>query len=374
MQRRQLSEAERLDWLQLSRSENVGPVTFGRLLQRFGTAAVSLAALPDLATKGGASIRPKIFARRDAENEMQAVDRLGARLLASIEPDYPEALAMLDDAPPLVAIGQNGAVANRPSIAIVGARNASLNGRKLAETLARDLSDSGLTIVSGLARGIDTTVHEASLARGTVAVVAGGIDVIYPPENKVLHEAIFRSGAIVSEMPLGLQPTQRLFPRRNRLISGLSLGVLVVEASPNSGSLITANLALEQGREVFAVPGSPLDPRAAGTNALIRAGAHLTTGAEDVLSVLRDMTRSMKEPPPPQFDVASNWTPDEAELQHARRSILERLAPAPTNVDELIRDSHLSPALVSAVLLELELAGRVERQPGNKVSLLIGTQ
>ena len=370
MQRRQLSEAERLDWLQLSRSENVGPITFRRLLQRFGSAKAALEALPELASKGGAEIRPKVFRRHDAEEELGSLTKLGARLVASIEPDYPEALAALDDAPPLIAIGRNAALAGRLSIAIVGARNASLNGRKLAETFARELAEAGLTVVSGLARGIDTAVHEASLSRGTVAVVAGGIDVIYPPENKQLQEAIFESGAVVSEMPLGMQPTQRLFPRRNRIISGLCAGVLVVEASPNSGSLITANLALEHGREVFAVPGSPLDPRASGTNGLIRAGAHLTTGAEDVLNILRDMNRPMREPAAGQLDSTNEWEPDEALLSEARLMVIESLGPAPTDIDELIRDSHLSPALVSTVLLELELAGRVERQPGNKVSLL----
>ena len=365
-----LSEAERLDWLQLSRSENVGPITFRRLLARFGSAANALDALPDLARKGGSGTAPRLCLRRDAEVELASIREMGALLIASVEPEFPESLAILDDCPPLLTIGRNVALARRPSVAIVGARNASLNGRKLAETMARDLAEAGFTVVSGLARGIDTAVHEASLSRGTVAVVAGGVDVIYPPENKVLQEQIFRAGAVVSEMPLGQQPTQRLFPRRNRLISGLSLGVLVVEASPNSGSLITANLALEQGREVFAVPGSPLDPRAAGTNGLIRAGAHLTTGAEDVLSILRAMTGPMKEPGTDLFEAAPDWTPDEAELREARVRVIESLSPSPTHVDELIRDSHLSPALVSAVLLELELAGRVERQPGNRVSLL----
>jgi DNA processing protein len=201
-------------------------------------------------------------------------------------------------------------------------------------------------------------------------VVAGGIDVIYPPENGDLQRAIFESGALVTEMPPGVQPTQRHFPRRNRIISGLSLGVIVVEASPNSGSLITAHLALEQGREVFAVPGSPLDPRASGTNNLIRAGAHLTTAAEDVLNVLRDMSGGMKQPDQAIFGDALTSQPDESELQAARVKVAECLSPSPTNIDELIRDSHLSPALVSAVLLEFELAGRVERQPGNKVSLI----
>ncbi len=368
MQRRDLSEAERLDWLQLSRSENIGPITFRRLLQRFGSAAAAAQALPGLAARGGKEAR--VHSRKDAEAETERLHRMGGRFIANIEPAYPQALAALEDAPPLIAMGRNPALATRPCIAIVGARNASLNGRKLAETLARDLSEAGLTVVSGLARGIDTAAHQASLAKGTIAVVAGGIDVIYPPENADLQRAILESGAIISEMPLGMQPTQRLFPRRNRIISGLSAGVVVVEASPNSGSLITASLALEQGREVFAVPGSPLDPRAAGTNDLIKSGAHLTTCAEDVLNILRDMTGTMRETDPTGFDGPNPPFPDEREMETARGRVAECLSPSPTNVDELIRDSHLSPALVSAVLLEFELAGRVERQPGNKVSLI----
>ncbi len=367
--RRELSHAERLDWLRLIRSENVGAITFRRLLSRFGSAGAALTALPDLALKGGKP-NPKIFSIKDAETELAAVEKLGAQLYASIEPAYPEALAAIEDAPPLIAMGRNPTLVSKPCIAIVGARNASLNGRKLAETLARDLADAGMTVVSGLARGIDTAAHQASLARGTVAVVAGGIDVIYPPENADLQKAIFDSGALVTEMPPGTQPTQRHFPRRNRIISGLAAGVIIVEASPNSGSLITANLALEQGREVFAVPGSPLDPRAAGTNNLIRSGAHLTTGAEDVLNILRDMNGGMRAPDLFSFHEAPPPFPDEAELEKARKAVTECLSPSPTSVDELVRDSHLSPALVSAVLLEFELAGRVERQPGNKVSLI----
>ncbi len=365
-----LSDAERLDWLQLIRSENVGPITFRRLLTRFGTAKTALDALPDLASKGGAKARPKIFARNTAEQELDFITRLGGRLLAWCEPDYPQALAAVEDAPPVIAAGANLHLLNKPAVAVVGARNASLNGRKLAETIAAELSNAGIIVVSGLARGIDTAVHEASLAKGTIAVVAGGIDVIYPPENAELQKAIFNAGAIVSEMPPGMQPTQRLFPRRNRIIAGLSRGVLVVEAAPQSGSLITAQLALDQGREVFAVPGSPLDPRAQGTNGLIRHGAHLVERAEDILTVLQDMSGAMREQTAFNFAEAPSTAFDERELAEARQSVLECLSPSPTSVDEVVRDCHFSTALVSAVLLELELAGRVERQAGNKVSLL----
>ena len=281
---RPLSDSERLDWVRLSRSENVGPVTFRRLLDRFGSAAGALDALPELAAKGGGK-NPRIATKADAEAECETLARLGARHLTYADAEYPAPLAALDDAPPIIAAGRNIGLLSRPCVGIVGARNASLNGRKLAETLANDLAETGIVVVSGLARGIDTAAHTASLARGTVAVVAGGIDIVYPPENARLQTAIFESGAVVSEMPPGMQPTQRLFPRRNRIISGLSRGVIVVEAALNSGSLITATQALEQGREVFAVPGSPLDPRAGGTNNLIRHGAHLTERAEDVLTV-----------------------------------------------------------------------------------------
>ena len=370
MPTRPLSEAERLDWLQLSRSENVGPVTFRRLLARFGTAAAAFDALPHLASKGGAKVAPRLCTRAEAESELARITGMGAQLIANCEAAYPRALAALDDAPPLLVAGRHVDLLNRPCVAVVGARNASLNGRKLAESIAAGLGQAAITVVSGLARGIDTAAHQAALATGTAAVVAGGIDVIYPPENAELQSRIFETGTVVSEMPCGLQPTQRLFPRRNRIISGLSLGVLVVEAAAQSGSLITANMALEQGREVFAVPGSPLDPRAAGPNGLIRAGAHLIERAEDVLTLLRDMNRSMAEPERGNAAGSTGQWPGEAELERARAALLERLGPAPTEVDELIRDSQVSAALVSAVLLELELAGRIERQPGNKVSLL----
>lgn len=365
-----LSDSDRLDWLQLIRSENVGPITFRRLLTRFGTARAALEALPELASKGGAKARPKIFSRSAAEQELDFVTRLGGRLLAWCEPEYPQTLAAVEDAPPLLAAGANIHLLNKPAVAVVGARNASLNGRKLAETIAGELSSAGIIVVSGLARGIDTAVHEASLVKGTIAVVAGGIDVIYPPENAELQKSIFNAGAIVSEMPPGMQPTQRLFPRRNRIIAGLSRGVLVVEAAPQSGSLITAQLALDQGREVFAVPGSPLDPRAQGTNGLIRNGAHLVERAEDILTVLQDMTGAMKEQATFHFAEAPATVPDERELLTVRQAILECLSPSPTSVDEVVRDCHVSTSLVSAVLLELELAGRLERQPGNKVSLI----
>ena len=267
--------------------------------------------------------------------------------------------------------GRDTAILNRPSIAIVGARNASLNGRRIAAQLARDLGQAGYVIVSGLARGIDTEAHRAAIDTGTIAVVAGGIDVVYPPENAALQSAIFASGCIVSEAPLGTEPLARHFPRRNRIISGLAPGVILVEAAKNSGSLITARMALEQGREVFAVPGSPLDPRSQGTNGLIRDGATLTENADDVLRVLSaGQTFGVKSTAPASAALPLAQPGDEPEINLARRVILEALSPVPVAVDELARDCQVSLPVVLTILLELELAGRLERQSGQRVSLV----
>ncbi len=370
---RTLSAAERLDWLRLIRSENVGPRTFNRLLEQFGSATAALAALPDLARRGGLKRSIRICAKADAERELAAVERLGARLLATIEPTYPRWLAAAEDAPPLLVVMGSPAVLARPMVAMVGARNASLNGRNLARRMAADLGRAGLVVASGLARGIDTAAHQGALATGTVAVLAGGVDVVYPPENEPLWRDITGAGAVVSEMPPGTQPQASYFPRRNRIISGLSLGVVVIEANARSGSLITARFAADQGREVFAVPGSPLDPRAAGPNDLIRHGATLTESVDDVMAVLGDMLRRpLAEPAGGGFRASAPPLPAEDEGREAHAEIVESLGPSPVTVDEIIRQCQLSPSLVSLVLLELELAGRLERHPGNRVSLLIG--
>ena len=282
-----LTDEQRLDWLRLIRSENVGPRTFRMLLNHTGSARAALAALPDLARRGGAAKSARICSRDDAAREMQAAHDLGVRLVASGEPDYPPRLQSIDDAPPLLAVRGNSAALASPMVAIVGARNASAVGVKFAERLARELGEAGFVISSGLARGIDAAAHRASLATGTVAVLAGGQDKVYPPEHAGLLESILTEGAAISEMPLGWEPRARDFPRRNRLISGLALGVVIVEAAKRSGSLITARMALEQGREVFAVPGSPLDPRSEGTNALLKQGATLVTEAADIIPVLQ---------------------------------------------------------------------------------------
>ncbi len=350
MELRPLSAAERADWLRLLRTENVGPVTFYQLMMRFGTADKAVRALPDLAKRGG---------------------RNGALR------------------------GHAGLFA-RPSLAIVGARNASLNARKLAEQIARDCAAEGVLIVSGLARGIDGAAHTGALSApdgGTAGVIAGGIDVVYPPEHAGLQEEIATRGALIAEMPPGTQPQARHFPRRNRIISGMAQAVLVVEAAVGSGSLITARMAGDQGRDVFAIPGSPLDPRARGGNQLLKDGAQLVESAEDVLALLRSAAVQAHEPDPDLFSFArpsagiggsgNGYDPTglvsppggaalgEADLTAARRTVVEMLGPSPVSVDELIRQCQISPAIVQLIILELELGGRLERHAGHRVSLLM---
>ena len=280
---RTLNPAERMDWLRLIRSENIGPITFYQLLARYGSATAALEALPDLARRGGRNGGIRVPTRADALKEMAAVERAGATLIAWGEPNYPPALTSVEDAPPLLSARGNLALASRRAIAIVGARNASANGKRFARDIAMQLGQHDLAVVSGLARGIDAAAHEGALQSGTIAVLATGIDQVYPEENRALQQAIGEHGLLLAEQPVGTEPHARNFPRRNRIISGIATGVLVVEAALKSGSLITARLALEQGREVFAVPGSPLDPRCRGTNDLIRRGAKLTEDAEDIL-------------------------------------------------------------------------------------------
>jgi DNA processing protein len=361
-----LSDAERTDRLRLIRSDNVGPRTFRSLIHHFGSARVALERLPDLARRGGADRPGRICSEEDARAELAASRKLGIRLLAPDEAGYPPRLATLDDAPPLLGVRGAPDALMRPMLAIVGSRNASGAGLKFAGTLARDLADAGFVIVSGLARGIDQAAHRASLSGGTVAVLAGGHDRIYPPEHEDLLASILDSGgAAISEMPLGHVPRARDFPRRNRLISGAALGVVVIEAALRSGSLITARIAAEQGREVFAVPGSPLDPRAAGTNDLIKQGATLTTEASDVISAVEPIMGrplALREPDDEPLDVE----PDAGD----RARITALLGPTPVLLDDLIRMAGASPAVVRAVLLELELAGRLERHGGGLVSMM----
>ena len=366
-----LKSAERLARVRLARSENIGPITFRQLVRQFGSAVSALDALPDLARRGGRAKSVKIQSKASAEQEVTAAETYGAELMVLGDADYPPALAAIEDAPPVLYRKGHAHLLTSRRIAIVGARNASAVGRKITRQLARDLGEAGLVVVSGLARGIDTAAHEGALATGTVACVAGGMNIPYPKENTELHDAIEEQGLIVSEMPMGTQPKASHFPRRNRIISGLSLGIVVVEAAFRSGSLITARLAGEQGREVFAVPGSPLDPRSKGTNNLIRDGATLVENAADVLDILRDLPRvPIAEPDKRLFDGPPAQPVGEQELAKARPAIQESLSPTPVEIDEIIRSTKLSASVVLTVLLELEVAGVAVRLPGNRVALI----
>lgn len=368
-ERVKLTDEQRLDWLRLIRSDNVGPRTFRDLINHFGGARAALEALPRLARRGGAS-GTRICSHEEAAAELKASRALGIELVALGEPDYPLRLQTIDDPPPLLAMRGQLAAAGRPLVAIVGSRNASAVGIKFAERLARDIGATGYGIVSGLARGIDAAAHRASLSTGTVAVLAGGHERIYPPDHVELLQQILPQGAAVSEMPLTWEPRARDFPRRNRLISGLALGVVIVEAARRSGSLITARMAGEQGREVFAVPGSPLDPRAEGTNGLLKQGAILVTEAADVLTALepilgRGLDLPAQEPEPDEPPLHTTEPGDDE-----RSRIIALLGPTPSSIDDLVRLSRSSPAIVRMVLLELELAGRLERHGGGMVSLV----
>jgi DNA processing protein len=383
-----LSRDQKIDWLQLCRSGGVGPQTFFKLLRRFGSAARALEELPRLAREAGGEERWRRCRRDEAEAEFAAIAELGCALIGHGQPAYPQRLAEIADPPPVLIVRGDADLLAAPAVAVVGARNASANGRMLAHSLANELAAHGLLVVSGLARGIDAAAHEGALAAGapTVAVIASGVDVAYPSENAELMERIAATGAIVSERPLGAVPQARHFPRRNRLISGLCLGIVVVEAAPQSGSLITARLAAEQGREVMAVPGSPLDPRHRGTNQLLRDGATLVESATDVIAALGPLAPD--RPRPTARPAASAETPAfrptterkspasaRAPVEPAANGadlvgrLCERLGPEPLLVDELIRQCQASTAEVQRALLELELDGRLERHPGNRVSL-----
>ncbi len=372
-----------MDRLRLIRTEGVGPVAYRRLLSRYGSAGEALAALPALASAGGRPAPPTIPSSDDAAREFKDLRRLGGRMIFFGGPDYPPLLAMLDDAPPAIAVLGDPSLLSGRAVALVGGRNASANGQRMAETLAADLARS-VAVVSGLARGIDAAAHAGALQTGkTIAVVAGGLDIPYPPENAGMQRRIAENGAVVAEAPLGTEPQARHFPRRNRIIAGLSLGVVIVEAALRSGSLITARLAQEAGRELFAVPGSPLDPRSRGSNDLIRQGAHLTEAAQDVLDNLpdhpsreglarsplfaRDIPTELAEPPPPRW---AEPVESAADLAQARKQVIDLLGSSPTAVDDVVRRCQFSASAIMAVLLELELAGRIETLPGSRVALL----
>jgi DNA processing protein len=363
-----LTDEQRIDWLRLIRSQNVGPRTFRALINHFGGARAALEALPTLARRGGSGA-PQIYSREQAEREIEAARKLGASFIAIGEADYPHRLQAIDDAPPLIAVRGNRAALAMPAVAIVGSRNASAAGLKITQQFARGLGEAGFATVSGLARGIDAAAHRASLTSGTIAVLAGGQDRIYPPEHMELVEDVMPSGLVMSEMPFGWEPRARDFPRRNRLISGLSLGVVIIEAAKRSGSLITARLALEQGREVFAVPGSPLDPRAEGTNGLLKQGATPVTEAADIVAALQPIIGielPAREPEPVGGEPAERAEPASDE----RARIIGLLSPVPISMDDLVRLSKTSPRVVRIVLLELEIAGRLERHGGGLISLI----
>ncbi|SEG77895.1 DNA processing protein [Bosea lathyri] len=397
-----LSDRQRLDWLRLIRSESVGPRTFRSLMNRFGGAAAALDALPELARQAGRSVR--LCPLVDAEREFESLRRLGGSLIALGEASYPLPLQAIDSAPPLIAVLGRADALLRPSVALVGSRNASAAGQKFTARLARDLGEAGFVIVSGLARGIDTAAHEASVASGSVAVLAGGLDEVYPPQNLPLLRRMLEEGAAISEMPLGWKPRGRDFPRRNRLVSGLSLGTVVVEAARKSGSLITARFANEQGRQVFAVPGSPLDPRAEGGNHLIREGATLCAEAAHVIEALEPLLRGghdfrqlplvMSEGvredasqtlwdeldlpgvpaapsaplPEPQLGMEPPALVDGADGEAVRALVMRLLGAAPVSVDELVRASGRSAREINHTVFELELDGVILRHPGGALT------
>ena len=355
---------EQIARLRLIRSDQIGPVTYAQLLARFGSAEAALDAIPDLAARGGGR-PPRLATREQAEREIERVERLGARHLFRGDPEYPKLLAEIEAAPPALIVQGDVALAERQAVAMVGARNASAAACRFARQLAFDLGSAGAVIVSGLARGIDTAAHDGSLETGTIAVIAGGIDIFYPPENEARQRAIAERGLLVAEQPPGTEPRARHFPYRNRIIAGFAVGTVVVEAAPKSGSLITARHSAEFGRDVMAVPGSPLDPRAQGCNLLIREGAILVQNAEDVLEAIRPLRLGPLRESRDDYGAApSGIDAEEAD----RRVVADLLGPTPVAVDEIIRQSSLPAAIVQMLLLELELAGRLERHAGGKVS------
>lgn len=356
---------DRIARLRLIRTAGIGPVTYQQLLVRFGSPDAALDAVPELARRGGGK-PPAIATVAAVEREVATVEQLGARYLFRGQGLYPPLLAEVEAAPPALIVKGRLGLVERPAVAIVGARNASAAAVRFSRQISRELADAGIVVASGLARGIDTAAHSGALEGGTIAVIAGGIDIVYPPENEALQQAIGENGLLIAEQPPGTEPRARHFPYRNRIIAGLAQGTVVVEAAPKSGSLITARYAAEYGRDVMAVPGSPLDPRAQGCNQLIREGATLVQNAGDVIESLGPYGARVTEP-----GAAYRERPTAADVNdHERAAIVELLGPTAVPVDELIRQSGLSPAIVQTVLLELELGGRLERHAGGRVSLM----
>ena len=365
---RELSDQERVDWLRLSRTPHIGPVTFAQLLVRYETAGQALDALPELAKRAGRK-RPLVApSRGEVEDEIASTLGYGARILASCEPDYPALLRQVNPPPPVLTVLGDRDLFSRPAIAIVGARNASAVGRKIARDMAADLGKAGYCIVSGLARGVDGEAHSAALETGTIAVLGGGVDHIYPPQHDRLYAAVAERGAIVSESLFGHRATARDFPRRNRLITGLALGTIVVEAAERSGSLISARTANEQGREVMAVPGSPLDPRAAGTNRLIQQGAALIRSSEDVLELLSGLgQRQLEMPLSNDYEGEPMEPPPADQIKRVR----EALSYSPASLDEIARAADIGVPRCTAIIMELELAGEVTTLAGGMALLAV---
>lgn len=392
-----LNDEQRLNWLRLIRSENVGPATFRDLINHFRSAGAALEALPELMAKNNSGRRIKIASREIAERELEAAQNCGAHFIGMGEPEYPTILRNIDYPPPLLCIKGNTELFKQTSIAIVGSRNASISGTKLTARFASELGQAGIVIISGLARGIDTSAHTHSLDSGTVAVFAGGIDTIFPEENTPLANSIIdKGGLLVSEMPVGWKPRSQDFPKRNRLIAGLCEATLVIEAAKRSGSLISARLANEAGRSVFAIPGSPLDPRSEGANWLIKQGATLVTNPQDIIDDILVTTErankldesndlfSYQEDSTERQDNSSGNTPSngadsssadgaiimEESDQDIRERIIKALGPSPVEIDDIIRFANATPGQVQMVIVELSLAGKIERHSGNRVSII----
>lgn len=366
------ADREVLEWIRLSQTEGLGPIGVRNLLARTGSAQEALRQLPEIAARAGRKRKLVPYAEADALRDFQNASRHGIVPLTRVDPRYPPLLNNIEDAPTVLWVKGDPAQLSKPSVAVVGSRNSSLNGRRLAKAWSAGLAEAGCTVVSGLARGIDGAAHEGALEKGaTVAVMAGGVDVIYPPEHRDLWTRIAARGAVVSEMAPGTEPHAPFFPRRNRVISGLSLAVLVVEATIKSGSLITARLAADQGRDVLAVPGSPLDPRSEGPNRLIRDGAPLVQSVDDVLQAL-DVPSSYQPAPMKHFSSDSQAIDiiDDKSADSLREQVMALTGPHPVLVDELVRQCQTSAPVLAQVLLELELAGQIERLPGNKVAAL----
>lgn len=368
-----LNEQQRFNWLRLIRCENVGPATFRDLFNYFGSAEKALDAIPTLSQRGGAKRKIHIASLEETEREWEEIHKAGARLVALGEPDYPLDLAHTHAPPPILSIAGQGHWAQKTIVSIVGSRNCSASGLKLTETLARQLGENDIVVASGLARGIDTAAHKASLATGTIAVVAGGLGKLYPKENIPLAHQISHNGMVISEMPFSWQARARDFPRRNRIISGVSAGTLVIEAAKRSGSLITARYALEQNREVFAIPGSPLDPRSGGTNHLIKQGACLVTDIDDILNALAHRLPRPDQPvsllrEKPGIELNHQELEEPADMAERDR-LISSLNLTPIAIDELARLTSLPLSQIQMILLELDLAGRLERHGNQTISL-----